>query len=157
MQKCRILRNDGWDDVLTPTLSFDIDKQKPRVEVTIEEWDEKLLLENYEEMKLLDGDSFNFDPTGVSEKEINSIRDSLLPPRAKDDGFKEEDVDTNIKEGDVIALGRHRIVCGDSTNPEHVEKLYLQEIAASSFTSPPYNAGKEGWLGSSESKYEGDG
>ena len=40
MQKCRILRNDGWDDVLTPTLSFDIDKQKPRVEVTIEEVEE---------------------------------------------------------------------------------------------------------------------
>lgn len=40
MQKCRIIRNDGWDDVLTPTLSFDIDKQKPRVEVTIEEVEE---------------------------------------------------------------------------------------------------------------------
>lgn len=40
MQKCRIIINDGWDDVLTPTLSFYIDKQKPRVEVTIEEVEE---------------------------------------------------------------------------------------------------------------------
>lgn len=40
LQKCRVLKNDGWDDVLTPTLSFDIDKQKPRVEVTIEEVEE---------------------------------------------------------------------------------------------------------------------
>lgn len=40
LQKCRVLKNDGWDDVLTPTLAFDIDKQKPRVEVTIEEVEE---------------------------------------------------------------------------------------------------------------------
>ena len=40
LQKCRVLKNDGWDDVLTPTLAFEIDKQKPRVEVTIEEVEE---------------------------------------------------------------------------------------------------------------------
>lgn len=37
LQKCGIIKNDGYDDVLTPTLEFSIDKQNPRVEVVIEE------------------------------------------------------------------------------------------------------------------------
>ena len=40
LQKCKVIRNDGYDDVLTPTLEFVIDKQNPRVEVIIEEVEE---------------------------------------------------------------------------------------------------------------------
>lgn len=120
------------------------------------EWDEKLLLENYEEMKLLDGDSFDFGSTGYSEKEIARMRDALLPPKAQDDGFNEKRVVTTIRVGDIVSLGRHRILCGDSTSESDVERLYGKEIGAIVCTSPPYNVGKEGWLGSSESKYEGE-
>ena len=120
------------------------------------EWDEKLLMENYDEMKLLDGDSFDFNSTGYSEKEISRIRDSVFPPTARDDGFVQTKVETTIKRGDIIKLGVHTVMCGDSTFPDDTNSLYGKEIAAIVFTSPPYNAGKEGWLGSSESKYEGD-
>lgn len=37
LQKCNVIKNDGWDDVLTPTLEFAIDKKEPRVEIIIEE------------------------------------------------------------------------------------------------------------------------
>jgi len=120
------------------------------------EWDEKLLMENYDEMKLLDGDGFDFSATGFSDKEITRLRDSVFPPTATDDDFVLEKVETTIKKGDIIKLGRHTVKCGDSTLPEDTDELYGSEIAAITFTSPPYNAGKEGWLGSSESKYEGD-
>ena len=36
LQKCGIICNDGYDDVLTPTLYFEVDRQNPRVEVTVE-------------------------------------------------------------------------------------------------------------------------
>ena len=120
------------------------------------EWDEKLLMENYDEMKLLDGDGFDFSATGFSDKEITRLRDSVFPPTATDDDFVLEKVETTIKKGDIIKLGVHTVMCGDSTLPEDTDELYGSEIAAITFTSPPYNAGKEGWLGSSESKYEGD-
>ena len=120
------------------------------------EWDEKLLMENYDEMKLLDGDAFDFNSTGYSAKEISRMRDSLFPPTARDDGFVAEKVETTIKRGDIFILGSHKLMCGDSTLPDDTSSLYGTEIAAITFTSPPYNAGKEGWLGSSESKYEGD-
>lgn len=37
LQKCEVIKNDGFDDVLTPTLHFEIDKHNPRVEIVIEE------------------------------------------------------------------------------------------------------------------------
>jgi DNA modification methylase len=120
------------------------------------EWDEKLLMENYDEMKLLDGDSFDFTATGYSAKEISRIRDAIFPPTAKGDNFEIRKVETTIKRGDIFKLGSHVVMCGDSTLPDDTEKLYGQEIAAIVFTSPPYNAGEEYWLNTGESKYEGD-
>lgn len=121
------------------------------------EWDDKLLMENFQEMKALDGDKFDITDTGYTMQEYDRLQHSLFPPEATEDPFKTEtDIETTIKLGDIIHLGPHTIMCGDSTSPEHVKKLYGDEIASVLFTSPPYNAGKEGWLGSKDSKYEGD-
>lgn len=47
-------------------------------------------------------------------------------------------VDAVTKLGDVWILGRHRLMCGDSTNPDHVARLMQGEQADLCFTSPPY-------------------
>jgi len=121
------------------------------------EWDNNLLFENFEEMKSIDGDHFDITDTGYTQQEYDRLQHSLFPPEATEDPFKVDiNVVTTIKPGDVIHLGRHTIMCGDSTDPVQTGKLYGDEIASIVFTSPPYNAGKEGWLGSSDSKYEGD-
>lgn len=46
-------------------------------------------------------------------------------PEAIEDNFDEEDIpeESDIKYGDVFLLGRHRLVCGDSTNIDDVKKL----------------------------------
>jgi DNA modification methylase len=46
------------------------------------------------------------------------------------------------KPGDLWQLGAHRLLCGDSTKAEDVERLMGGERADLCFTSPPYNAGK---------------
>lgn len=51
-----------------------------------------------------------------------------------------EEVETRCKLGDVWKLGEHRLMCGDSTKSEDVEKLMNGEKADIAFTSPPYNA-----------------
>lgn len=40
LQKCGVIKNDGWDDVLTPELHFSIDKENPRIEVEINEMED---------------------------------------------------------------------------------------------------------------------
>ena len=41
--------------------------------------------------------------------------------------------------GDIVELGRHRLMCGDSINPEHVAALMQDDHAKLLFTSPPYS------------------
>ena len=47
-----------------------------------------------------------------------------------------------IKQGDLIELGNHRIVCGDSSNPEHLRILFVgNEKADMLCADPPYGVG----------------
>jgi DNA modification methylase len=58
------------------------------------------------------------------------------------------------KKGQVWILGKHRLMCGDSTNESDVAKLMGKERAQIAFTSPPYNAGAEVEIGGADQKYE---
>jgi site-specific DNA-methyltransferase (adenine-specific) len=45
---------------------------------------------------------------------------------------------TRVKEGNIYQLGKHRLMCGDSTNPEHVDKLLSGNNPILMVTDPPY-------------------
>jgi DNA modification methylase len=77
----------------------------------------------------------------------DDFMDNLLGNKAEasEDDFEQPDTETlktDIKLGDIIEIGEHRLMCGDSTNSKQVEELMNGDIADISFTSPPYNAGK---------------
>ncbi len=55
-----------------------------------------------------------------------------------DDDEIPEKVETRSKLGDLWLLGEHRLLCGDSTNVQHVERLMAGEKADMVFTDPPY-------------------
>lgn len=64
-----------------------------------------------------------------------------------------EDVKTDIQEGDVFQIGRHRLMCGDSTDFELVKnKLCDGKIMNMMFTDPPYLMGFEGNIHADGSK-----
>lgn len=48
------------------------------------------------------------------------------------------------KLGDLFQLGKHRLMCGDATNQEHVERLMDGRLADAVFTDPPYNVNYKG-------------
>ena len=108
-------------------------------------WDEELLRIEIEELQGMD-----FDPllTGFDEKELSKLFDD--GKEAKDDDF---DVDAELqkptlsKAGDVWTLGRHRLVCGDSTKPETYEVLMDGRKANLVVTDPPYNVDYKGTAG----------
>lgn len=60
---------------------------------------------------------------------------------AQEDDFTEEDAanaETRVKAGEIWQLGEHRLMCGDSTKKEDVERLMNGEKADMVFTDPPY-------------------
>lgn len=61
-------------------------------------------------------------------------------PKAEEDNFDEESepIVCRCKRGEVWQLGNHRVMCGDSTSAEDVEKLRGGVLADMVFTDPPY-------------------
>ena len=84
----------------------------------------------------------NIDVTGFDENEINDILLQFQEP--KDEIFElPKEPKYKIKQGDVFILGNHRLMCGDSTNKEDVERLMNGEKANAVLTDPPYSFGKD--------------
>ena len=69
-------------------------------------------------------------------------KDLIIEPDEKDDEVPETPEEPQSKIGDLYELGNHRVLCGDSTKIEDVERLMDGKKCAVTFTSPPYNAGK---------------
>jgi DNA modification methylase len=64
----------------------------------------------------------------------------VSPKTVKEDNYEPPaEIETDIKRGDIIQLGRHRVMCGDSTSKEDVGRLMDGRTADMVFTDPPYN------------------
>jgi DNA modification methylase len=74
-------------------------------------------------------------------KDFTRIEIEKLEPQCDEDEVPEY-VEAKTKLGDIYQLGNHRLMCGDSTIIDAVENLMDGEKADITFTSPPYNAGK---------------
>ena len=100
------------------------------------EWDMELVSIELESLNELD---FDIDLTGFS---IDDIAPEETEGLTDEDSVPEVPEEPVSKEGDVWILGKHRLMCGNSTSIDAVEKLMDGEKADISFTSPPYNAGQ---------------
>ena len=97
------------------------------------DWEMVLVIE---ELKELHMEGFNIDLTGFD-------KDLLIESDEKDDAIP-ENVPPTAKLGDLYQLGEHRVLCGDSTKLEDVERLMDGKKADMVFTDPPYNIAYEG-------------
>lgn len=111
----------------------------------IASWDKKLLMK---ELESIDWEGLEMDMTDFG---FDNIFDSK-PQEVTHDDFEEGQyipATPYSMQGDVYLLGRHRIMCGDSTNPEMVKTLLNGNKADMIFTDPPYNVNYEGSDGQS--------
>jgi DNA modification methylase len=107
-------------------------------------WDNDLLKI---ELQDLDSQGFDLNLTGFS---VDEIANFLAEPT---EGLTDEDAVPEVPavpvtvEGDVWVLGRHRLMCGDSTRIDAVDKLMAGRKADMVFTDPPYNVAFNGRSG----------
>lgn len=144
----RILKSKNGNseiDVRVPDRLLSKDEERElniRLNKNLGEWNLDLL-SNFSEDLLKD--------VGFESTELDKI--FQLEPSEKDDIIPEIKK-TNIKLGDLFQLGNHRLLCGDATKKENVEKLMVGEKADMIFTDPPYGVNYEG--GSSNKKKRKD-
>ncbi|WP_205027777.1 site-specific DNA-methyltransferase [Anaerosacchariphilus polymeriproducens] len=104
-------------------------------------WDMELLKLEIEELKEL---NFDLNLTGFQMEELD---DFIF---GEEEEVKEDDYEIELpekpksKEGDLYQLGRHRLLCGDSTNQEVIKRLLGDNQADLFITDPPYNVAYEG-------------
>ena len=107
------------------------------------EIDQKMLADIFSEIDL---DEIPAELTGYTADEVEDIVATLSEALHKELDSPDEvpDVpepeDTITQKGDLWILGRHRVLCGDSTDREAVGQLMVGNRADVCFTSPPYNA-----------------
>jgi len=130
-------------EVPTLDLSFASDAQKAEYIIADNKlalnagWDYDILNVQFD---ILEDAGIELGDTGFSAEELNTIRQ----PQILTEGLCDEDdapalpIMPITKLGDVWILGEHRLICGDSTIIDNVEKLMNGEKADMVFTDPPY-------------------
>ena len=89
------------------------------------EWDTDILANEFEELELQE---WGLELPGMQE----------LPETTEDGYDPNTEIETDIVLGDVITIGRHRLMCGDSTNADDVSKLLNGATPYLMVTDPPY-------------------
>lgn len=87
------------------------------------------------------GPDFNIDYLGIKNFVLEPA--DKLGPQCDEDEIPDK-VEPNTKRGDIYRLGTHRLMCGDSTMIDDVEKLMDGEKADMVFTDPPYGVDYDG-------------
>jgi DNA modification methylase len=98
-------------------------------------WDDELLKM---ELKELDYKDFDLKMTGFDDKQINDLLFEEKQGLTDDDDVPDTPEEPITKLGDIWHLGKHRLLCGDSTKEEDVNKLMDGAKADMVFTDPPY-------------------
>lgn len=100
-------------------------------------WNDELLKLELEELGDL---GFDLDLIGFSEEELDELLgNDEQSGESDEDEIPEVEDEPVSRHGDVWVLGDHRLLCGDSTSKQDLEKLMSGELADMAFTDPPYN------------------
>ena len=149
-QRLKVLMDMGMTEVDCVVVEMDEDKEKA-LNIALNkisgDWDkDKLALLIAD----LQGADFDVSLTGFEPAEIDDLFKDTIKDGVKDDDFDvgaELEKPTLTKPGDIWILGRHRLICGDSTKAETYDLLMGSTKANLVITDPPYNVNYEGSAG----------
>ena len=145
-QRLTVAMDLGYTEV--PCAVVDVDKVREKaLNIALNKitgaWDEQMLADLLTDLKEAD---YDLDWTGFEAAEVEQIFSNIYDKKVKEDSF---DVDKELKQpvfsklGDLWVLGKHRVICGDSTGEEVYTRLMDGQKANLVLTDPPYNVDVE--------------
>lgn len=145
-QRLNVAIDLGYTEV--PCAVVDIDKTREKaLNIALNkitgEWDEQMLADLLTDLKEAD---YDLDYTGFEAPEVEQLFSNIYDKKVKEDDF---DVDKELQQpcfsqlGDLWCLGKHRVICGDSTGEEIYTRLMDGQLANLVLTDPPYNVDVE--------------
>lgn len=146
-QRLTVLKDLGYTEVQCVVVHIEDEHKVKALNIALNKitgaWNEQLLADLLVDLQSVD---FNTDLTGFEAPEIEQLFSKVHNKDIKEDDF---DVEQELKnppisrKGDIWLLGRHRVICGDSTLPETYTKLMEGRRANLVLTDPPYNVNVE--------------
>lgn len=146
-QRLTVLKDLGYTEVQCVEVHIEDENKVKALNIALNKitgaWNEQLLADLIVDLQAAD---FNTDFTGFEAPEIEQLFSKVHNKDVKEDDF---DVEAELQKptmsqvGDVWLLGRHRLICGDSTLPETYTKLMDGKRANLVLTDPPYNVDVE--------------
>ena len=152
-QRLKVLKELGYEEIQCIVVDLDKNKEKAlnlALNKISGEWDNDKLEAILAELKETDID---INVTGFSNDEIDDILKDIIGSNEDDFDLEEaldEIEEPTTKVGDVWILGKHRLLCGDSTQQKDVMRLMNNQEADMLLTDPPYNVDYEGTAGKIE-------
>lgn len=137
-QRLRIAKEMGLDNIPCVEVDLPYDKERElniRLNKNVGEWDYDSLANHFDVGELTEW--------GFSDDELQFWTDEPTEGLIDDDEIPEVE-EAITKQGDLWMLGDHKVLCGDATKKEDVERLMDGKKADMVFTSPPYNQGGKG-------------
>ena len=141
-QRFKVLKAEGFTEITCVVVHIeDADAEKALNVVlnkAVGDWEPVALAELLSELQT---NGFDLDSTGFDAAEVDDLLSNVHNKEVKDDEF---DVEAELKKpcfsmpGDIWHLGRHTVICGDSTLPETYERLLEGRQVNLVCTDPPY-------------------
>lgn len=130
------LKDLGYTSAIVKILPADFTPEKLRAIVIKDnsgfgEWDWDALADEWEAAQLIDW--------GLDVPDLGNVK---ADEEAEEDDYNPSDdleKPAKSREGDIYALGRHRLICGDSTDPQIIDILCGSTVVDLYLTDPPYN------------------
>lgn len=146
-QRLTVLKDLGYTEVQCVVVHIEDEHKVKALNIALNKitgaWNEQLLADLLVDLQSVD---FNTDLTGFETPEIEQLFSKVHNKDIKEDDFDVEEELKNppiSRKGDIWILGRHRVICGDSTLPETYTKLMEGRRANLVLTDPPYNVNVE--------------
>jgi DNA modification methylase len=140
-QRFKILQAQGVTEVDVSIVDLSLEREKA-LNIALNKiqgaWDEEKLAELLQELSQVP--DFNVTVTGFDHAEINCLFDEFLTPNLDATGETPPESGTVsiTQRGDLIQLGGHRLLCGDSGSTDYLKSLIGDQRVQMVFTDPPY-------------------